>query len=71
MTYHGLDSGEATTFPHIVLFAPFAAPTSEWLFVPRLQKRSLEIVLVWTHATLRDHNILLRPLIAMRSKTNL
>jgi hypothetical protein len=49
----------------------FVAPTSEWLFVPRLPRGSLEIVPVWTLGTLHDHNSLLRPPIGMRSKANL
>jgi len=47
------------------------APTSEWLFVPGLPRRSLEIVPVWTLGALHNHNSLLRPLIEMRSKANL
>ncbi len=49
----------------------FAAPTSEWLFVPRLPRRNLEILSVWTLGTLQGHHSLLGPPIGMRSKTNL
>jgi hypothetical protein len=44
------------------------APTSRWLFVPGLPKRSPETVLVWAPGTLRSHNSLFRPPIGMKSK---
>ncbi len=44
------------------------APTSEWLFVPGLPRRSLETVPVWTLETLKAHNSQLRPLIRMSLK---
>jgi len=44
------------------------APTSEWLFVPRLPRKNPESVPVWTPGTLWVHNSLLRPPIGMRSK---
>ncbi len=44
-TYHGPDSGEATTFPHIVFFATLrGGTTSKWLFFPGLPSWSHEIV---------------------------
>ncbi len=49
----------------------FVAPTSEWLFVLGLPRRSPEIVPVWTPATLREHKFQLRPPIVMMSKANL
>ncbi len=66
-THHSPDLGEAITFPYIV----FSAPTSKWLFVPRLPRRSPETVPVWTPATLRAYNFLLRPPIGVRSEANL
>ncbi len=47
------------------------APTSEWLFVPGLPKRSPKTAKVWTSATLRDYNSLFRPRIGTRSKAKL
>jgi len=43
-THHDLDSGEATTFPHIVFSALVAEATSEWHKFPGLPKWSPEIV---------------------------
>ncbi len=37
-THHGLDSGEATTFPHIVLFAPLHEAYIQMTFCPRTPK---------------------------------
>jgi len=71
LTHHGLDLGEAINFPHIVYYVPFHAPTSEWLFVPGLPRRSPETVPVWTPETLHDHNFLLRPPIGMSSEAKL
>jgi len=48
-----------------------ATPTSEWLFLLGLPRRSLETISVWTPRTLQGHNSLLIPLIGMRSKANL
>jgi len=47
------------------------APTSEWLFVPGLPRRSPETVPVWIPETLHDHNSLLRPPIGMSSEAKL
>ncbi len=47
------------------------APTSEWLFVPGLPRRSPEIVSIWTPKTLGVHNSFLRPLIEMKFKAKL
>jgi hypothetical protein len=72
MTHHGPDSGEATTFPHIVFFALyFVAPTSEWFFFLGLPRRSPETVPVWTLGTLGVHNSLFKPPIKMKSEANL
>ncbi len=46
-------------------------PTSEWLVVPGLPRRSPETVMVWTPKTLGAHNSQLRPPIGMRFKANL
>jgi len=45
------------------------APTSEWLFVSGVPRRSPEIVPDFQD--LRNHNSLLRPPIGMRSEANL
>ncbi len=71
LTHHGPDSGEATTFPHIVFSAFAHRPTSEWFFVPGLPRRSPEIVPVWTPGTLGAYNSQLRPPIGMRSEATL
>ncbi len=47
------------------------APTSEWLFVLGFPRKSPKTIPVWTFGTLRNHNSLPRPLIKMRSETNL
>jgi hypothetical protein len=47
------------------------APTSKWFFVPRLLRGSFETAKVWTLATLRDYNFLLKPSIEMGSKAML
>ncbi len=70
-THHGPDSGEATTFPHIVFSAPFHNTCIQMTFVPRLPRRSPETVPVWTPSTLRRHNSLPRPPIGMRSQAKL
>ncbi len=48
-----------------------AAPTPEWIFVPRLLRTNPEIAKVWTPTTLQDYNSLLKPWIRMRSKAKL
>ncbi len=45
--------------------------TSKWLYVPGLPSGSFEIVTTRSPATLRAHNFMCRPLIAMRSKEKL
>jgi hypothetical protein len=47
------------------------APASKWLLFPRLPRRSLETVPIWTPGTLGTHNSRLKPRIGMRSKVNL
>jgi len=66
LTHHGPDSGEATTFPHILFSRCFVAPASNWLLFPGLLRRSSEIVPVWTPRTLRAHNSRLRPRIGTK-----
>ncbi len=71
LIHHGLDSGEATTFPH-TLFSTFAHGTCiQMAFCPRLPRRSLKTVPVWTPGTSGGHNSHLRPPIGMRSEANL
>jgi hypothetical protein len=74
-THHGPDSGEATTFPHIVFSAPhFGDYIQMALFsrdsqvgVPKLSRNCPG----WSPETLGAHNSQLRSLIATRSKPNL
>jgi hypothetical protein len=70
-THHGSSSREATTFPHIVLFAPLHNAYIRMAFCPRTPKEESEIVTFWTPATLQDYNSLLGPPIGMRFKTKL
>jgi hypothetical protein len=65
-THHGPDSGEATTFPHIVFFAPLHGTYIQMAFIPGLP-RSPETIPAWTPAISQNHNFLLRPPIGMRS----
>ncbi len=55
-THYGPDSGEATTFPHIVYFAPLHGG---------------HIQMAGTLATLKAHNFLCKPPITMRSEAKL
>ncbi len=66
-THHGPDLGEATTFPLIVYFAPLHGGHIQMAFCPETP----EIASTGTPATLRAHNFLCRPLIAMWSKAKL
>ncbi len=74
-THHGLDSGEATTFSHIVFFALLCHTYIRMaLFhgTPKEESRNCpEIVSIWTPGTLATHNSLLRPSIGMRFEANL
>ncbi len=73
LIHHGSDSAEATTFPHIIYSMPLRGThiRMAFFFVPKLPRKSLETILVWTPGTLNDHNFLLRTPIGMRSETNL
>jgi hypothetical protein len=46
-------------------------PTSEWLFVPGLPRRSPKTIPIWTLKTLGAHNSKLRPPIGMRYEAKL
>jgi hypothetical protein len=70
-THHGLDWGEATTFPHIVYFAPLRKGYIQMAFCPGTPKGSLETAKARTPATLRGYNFVLRPLIETISKAKL
>jgi len=65
--HHGLDLGEATTFPIMVYFVP--GPKCH--FVPKLPSESLEIPTIGTLATLGVHNFACRLLIEIRSEAKL
>jgi hypothetical protein len=51
-THHGLDSGEATTFPHILYFAPLRDALIQMAFCPGSPKIAKD----GTPATLWDYN---------------
>ncbi len=70
-TRHGLDSGEATTFPHIVYFVTLHRGYIQMVFFPGLPKGSLETDRVGILATLWGYNFMLRPPIGTRSKAKL
>jgi hypothetical protein len=71
LTYHGPDSGEATTSPHIVFCALLHRTYIRMSLFPRLPKWSPEIVSVCTLGTLAIHNFSFQPPIGMRSKEKL
>ncbi len=48
-----------------------AAPTSEWLFVSGLPRKSPKIVSIWTTTTLQAYNFLIKPPIGVRFEANL
>jgi hypothetical protein len=58
-THHGLDLGEATTFPLIVYYVPLHEAHIQMAFCPG------------TFATLGAHNFACRPWIEMRSEAKL
>jgi hypothetical protein len=69
--HHGPDSGEATTFPHIVLFTARSGgyiQMAQILGTPEMESRNCP---GWTSRTLRAHNSRLQSSIAPRSKTKL
>ncbi len=74
-THHGLDSKEATTFPHVVFSALLRHTYIPMAFFPGTPKEKsqncLEIVPVWTPETLATHNSLFRPPIGIKSQANL
>ncbi len=63
--------GEPSPSPIQYYLCLHETSTSEWLFIPRLPRRSPETTKVWTPATLRDYNSFFRPLIGTRSKEKL
>jgi hypothetical protein len=75
LTHHGPDSGEATTFPHIIFYALLHCTHTRMaicLRTPKVESRNCpEIVSIWTPGTSRGHNFLLRPPIGTRFKANL
>jgi len=56
LTHHGPDSGEATTFPHIVFSAALCRGYIQMAFFPRLSRWSPETVLGWSPGTLDGHS---------------
>jgi len=69
--HHGLNLGEATTFPLIVYFVPGHKTNTQMSFCPGILKWDLEISIIGFLATLGAHNFACRPLIEMRSKAKL
>jgi hypothetical protein len=69
--HHGLNLGEATTFPFIVYFMPGHGTNTQISFYLETPKWSPEIPKVGTPATLGAHNFVRRPSIEVRFKTKL
>ncbi len=69
-THHGPDSRKPPPSPIQYSLRLPAAPTFEWLFVPRLLRWNLETIPVWTPGTLEAHNSQLKPPIEMRFEAN-
>ncbi len=74
-THHGLDSGEATTFPHIVFSALLRCTHTRMALcpgTPKVESRNYpEFVPIWTPGNSRGHNSLLKCPIGTRSEANL
>ncbi len=70
-TYHGPDSREATTFPHIVFSAPLRRDYIQMTLFPGTPKLESRNCPGWSLGTLEAHNSQLRSLIATRSEPNL
>jgi hypothetical protein len=70
-THHGLDLGEAITFPLIIYFVVNHGTNIQMAFFLGLPNGSLKIPKVGTSTTLGAHNFVCRPLIEMRFKTKL
>jgi len=70
-THHGPDSGEATTFPHIVFSAPRFRDYIEWLFFPGLPSWSPEIIPKLSRVESRDYWELITPDCKVRSRRGL
>ncbi len=66
-THHGLDLGEATTFPLILYFVTLHEAHIQMTFCPR----SPEIAKVGTPATLEPHNFLCKIRTEMRFREKL
>jgi hypothetical protein len=70
-THHGPDSREATTFPHIVFFAPLHGDYIQMAHFPGTPKLESRNYPGWSPRTLGAHNSRLRSLIATRSELKL
>jgi hypothetical protein len=68
-TNHGLDLGEATTFPFIVYFVPGRGASTQMSFCPGIP--TLEIPKIGMLATLEGHNFMCKASIEMRSEAKL
>ncbi len=70
-THHGPDSGEATTFPHIVFSALLREDYIQMVLFPGTPKLESRNCPGWSPGTLGAHNSRLPDLIATRSKPKL
>ncbi len=73
--HHGLNLGEAITFP-LIVFSAYSlqlsiGATSKWHFALGLPSGNPKIPITGTSTTLGAHNFACRPLIVMRSKAKL
>jgi hypothetical protein len=69
--HHGLDSGEATTFPHIVFSAALHGGYIQMALFPGTPKLESRNCPDWSPGTLGAHNSRLQSPIAMRSEPKL
>jgi hypothetical protein len=70
-THHGLDSREATTFPHIVFSATLCGGYIQMALFPRTPKLESRNCPGWSPGTLSAHNSRLQSLIVTRSEPKL
>ncbi len=69
--HHGLDLGEATTFPFILYYAPLHKNHIQMAFCPGTPKWESRNSHNWVSCDFGAHNFACRPLIVMRFKEKL
>jgi hypothetical protein len=69
--HHGLDLGEATTFPLIVFYVLGHGTSTQMSFCPRTLKWESQISQIETFVNLEAYNIVCKPLIELMSKAKL